>query len=185
VKRSFSILASVIATTGIAHAGGTVKLSPLDTAATTAPRVVNSSLQCDKPDARVRATRLTFDDHEVNVLRECSKDIKTPRTQLVFESKDGKYQSYWSGTGQWSEQLVIGKLKDGRHALLHRIDTDAAGETDVKGRVDVCAYDKAGALGCGFVEFDCPETGCKEPEILKGALWVHAKGGRKRFPITE
>jgi hypothetical protein len=87
------------------------------------------------------------------------------------------------------ETTTVTKLKS-RKVLLHRVDTahrsirsDGSVESEMHmSHVDVCAYDKE-VPSCGSAEVECPVTGCKAPEIVKGALWLHAKGGRKKFKI--
>jgi hypothetical protein len=148
--------------------------------ATPAPRVVGSKAVCKDANDFLRMTRTKLDGHEVGILLECDQ----AHTQIALETKDG-WTRFASGAVGMREITKITKFGK-RRVLVHRIDTrvndDAETHHDTS-RFDVCTYDKADAPTCGSVEVDCPETGCQEPSFLKGALWLHAKGGRKRFPI--
>jgi hypothetical protein len=143
---------------------------------------------CSANKQRVQTTKLTLDGHDVAVLHQCTTDPQV--TEIAFEAANATtWHLFESGTVKSSESTILSKLKDGRQALLHRLDSPIAGKdpdapTLYSSRVDICAYDKkSGAPQCGVVEVQCPETGCQKPEILKGSLWIHAKGGRKKFDI--
>lgn len=141
---------------------------------------------CTAQKAHTRWTTTKLESRVVEVLHECGDD---GHTQLAFEAKDAAkgVHLYTSaaigakGLQLYSEQVTIGKLKGGKKALLHRVDVRHDDRTD--SRIDVCTFDTDGTPTCGFAEVTCPETGCKEPEIIKGALWIHAKDGRKRYVI--
>jgi len=139
------------------------------------PNIAGSAAVC-KDGQRLRLiSRLKLDSHEVQLLRECDGD----HVKIAFETKDG-WREFDSGPMGFSESTTFTKVKN-RRVLMHRVDT-RDGDTS-HSRVDLCGYDKAGVPQCGSASVECPETGCQEPSILKGALWLHAKGGRQRFPI--
>jgi hypothetical protein len=139
------------------------------------PNIAGSAAVCKDGDRLRLVSRMKLDGHEVQLLRECDGDHE----KLAFETKDG-WREFDSGAIGGSEQTTFSTLKK-RRMLMHRIDT-RDGDTS-HSRVDLCGYDKSGAPQCGTASVECPETGCQEPTILKGALWLHAKGGRQRFPI--
>lgn len=140
------------------------------------PNIAGSAAVCKDGDHLRLVSRMKLDGHEVQQLRECDGDHDE---KFAFETKDG-WREYDGGSIGGSESTTFMTLKK-RRMLMHRSDT-RAGERATQ-RVDLCAYDKAGAPQCGSASVECPETGCQEPAILKGALWLHAKGGRQRFPI--
>jgi hypothetical protein len=141
------------------------------------PNIARSAAVCTD-DQRLRlVSRMKLDGHEVQLLRECDGDHE----RLAFETKDGwrEFDSGVSGSSETTSFLTFKK----RRMLMHQLVT-RDGDTS-RARVDLCAYDKTGAPRCGSVSVECPETGCKDPAFLKGALWLHAKGGRQRFPIKD
>jgi hypothetical protein len=161
--------------TGSAAAEG-VTLSAVP--ASSAPHVVGSEAVCKDTGDRLRITKTKLEGHEVEVLRTCAQ----ASTRIAFQTKDG-WTEYDAGAGTTGrhESTTFEKIGK-RRFLVHRVDTYVSNESATS-RFDLCAYDKSGAPQCGAVEVECPETGCQEPAILKGALWLHAKGGRKKFPI--
>jgi hypothetical protein len=172
VKRFFPIL---IFLTGTASAG-TVTLSPVP-ATESVPSVVGSYAVCKDATVHVRVERLELQGHEVDVMRDCDQ----AHVLIALQTKAG--WTLYTGGAPGSEQSSFATVKKKR-ALLHRTDT-STGSGDslhVISRVDVCTYDDS-IPKCGAVSVECPETGCKAPEILKGALWLHAKGGRQKFTI--
>lgn len=198
MKLTVSIL---VLLTGSAAAEG-VTLSPV--APHEAPNVVGSEAVCKDTNDRLRVSKTKLDGHEVQVLHQCgATDLGA---ELAFETKDGwrffdgGLIAYQAGNmtdaplhvSLLSETTSLAKLKS-RKVLVHRVDTshrairsDGTVESETrKSHVDVCAFDKDGGPSCGSAEVDCPETGCRAPEIIKDSLWLHAKGGRKKFTITN
>ena len=138
------------------------------------PKVVGSQAVCKSDNDFLRIARTKLDGHEVLLLSDCAR----AHSQLAFETKSGWHLFASDPYGGTTSIVKVRK----RNVLLHRADTYGDRDTSMT-RVDLCAYDKEGAPACGSAEVQCPETGCRDPEIIKGALWLHAKGGRKRFPI--
>jgi len=139
------------------------------------PDIAGSAAVCKDGNRLRLISRLKLDGHEVQVLRECDGH----HAKIAFETKSG-WHEFDSVDINGGEQATITKLKN-RRVLMHQIQT-RDGDTTTH-RVELCGYGKDGIPECGFVQVECPETGCQEPTILKGALWLHAKGGRQRFPI--
>ncbi|HUS31076.1 MAG TPA: hypothetical protein VMZ53_21345 [Kofleriaceae bacterium] len=151
----------------------TLTLAPVPSASE--PNVVGSKAVCKGDNDFLRVARTKLDGHEVLVLGDCAGT----HSYLALETKSG-WTRFVSAPG-WGS-VTSTKLKK-RDVLLHRIDTYVDQDKSTS-RVDLCVYDdKAGTPSCGSAEVECPETGCREPEIIKGALWMHAAGGRKRFLI--
>ena len=149
-----------------------VTLQPV--AASKEPRVVGSQAVCKDENDFLRTSRTKLDGHEVLLLTDCAR----AHSQIAFQTKDGWRMFVTSPAGGFAS---IVKWKK-RSLLLHRVDSYVSPDKSTS-HVDLCAYDKDGAPSCGSAEVECPETGCRDPEIVKSALWLHAKGGRKRFPI--
>jgi hypothetical protein len=146
-----------------------------DVAASSAPHIVGSEAVCKAADDRLRMQKLKLDGHEVQILRTC----KAGSSRIAFETKDG-WRERVSGPADGMELTSIVKIGK-RRVLLHRMDRRVSDDKTTS-RIDVCSY-KDDVPQCGVLEVECPETGCREPSVVKGALWLHAKGGRKRFPI--
>jgi hypothetical protein len=149
-----------------------VTLQPI--AASKEPRVVGSVAVCKGDNDFLRSSRTKLDGHEVLLLSDCAG----AHSQIAFETKDGWRMFATSPAGGFASILKWRK----RNLLLHRVDRYVSPESSTS-HVDLCAYGKDGVPSCGSAEVECPETGCRDPEIIKSALWLHAKGGRKRFPI--
>jgi hypothetical protein len=173
----------LLLTGGTAFADSTLQLERLEPAEP-APDLADSASKCASSE-HTRWAEAKLDARRVVVLHECRGSES--HTVLAFDAKDGPrmhlYTSAVIGDLRWpTELLSIGTLKGGKKTLLHRIDTPDADQTD--SQIDVCTFDSDGAPVCGSVEITCPETGCKPPEIIKGALWLHAQDGRKRYTIS-
>jgi len=200
-------ICSLLLLAGTAFADNKLQLARVGQAEP-APNIVLSYDKCDPRTDRIPQVRLKLDKRLVQVVHECG--MSDQRTQLAFEAKnpDDGVQVYSSAIIAYAiptlhdvrpsflavaEQSTFGKLKGGRHALLHRIDTAqrgvdvdgtrAAPDSRIDSRVDVCTFDTDGTPMCGYVVVECPEMGCKPPELIKGALWIHTKDGRKRYVI--
>ncbi|HSD86512.1 MAG TPA: hypothetical protein VLB44_03320 [Kofleriaceae bacterium] len=167
---------------GTAFADNKLQLSRVGPAEP-APTIASSVSKCASNE-HTRWIEVKLDARKVELLHECGS--ADAHAKLAFEAKDGKgvhvYTSAVLDKIQWPpEVMTIGKLKGGKKALLHRVDLRI--EDQATSRIDVCTFDSDGMPKCGHAEVTCPETGCKPPEIMKGALWIHAKDGRKRYVI--
>lgn len=175
VKLTFSILVFLTSTA----AAEKLTLSAVP-AVDGPPSVVGSYAVCKDTSSHIRTARLDVQGHEVDMLTDCART----HSQIALQSKTGWFVFASGDVG--SESTTFASIQKKR-ALLHRIDT-SSGEGDAlrrASRIDVCTFNDKDIPLCGAVEVECPETGCKVPEIVKGALWLHAKGGRKKFTIEQ